>query len=144
MNGDLARFTSFFAPRESERVREFRLPFDIDADGAGGSSSKEVANVVVEPREPLVMLLPDVLAVPVRVELRLSAVRERRWLLIEPPKKSPIPIPEPGRAPKRLREMTSNPKMAARERDAVGVVGLEIALPVLNLNRPNWWTGACF
>ena len=42
MNGDLARFTSFFAPRESERVREFRLPFDIDADGAGGSSSKEV------------------------------------------------------------------------------------------------------
>ena len=139
MNGDLARLTSFLAPRESDRVLEFLLPLDIDADV--GSSSMDVASVVVETREYVVMLLPDVLAVPVSVELRLSAVRERRWLFIEPPKKSPIPIPEPGLEPNRLREITSRPKMAARERDAVGVVGLETELPVLNLKRPNCWTG---
>lgn len=44
---------------------------------------------------------------------------------------------DPGRAPKRLREMTSRPKIAARERDAVGVVGRETEF-VLNLNNPYW------
>ena len=133
MNGDFARFTSFFAPRESERVREFLLPFDMDADWPGSSSMIDVAAVVEDVREKRLRLLPPVLIVPVSVELRESVVRERRWLLIEPPKKSPIL--EPGRAPKRLRDITSRPKMAARERDAVGVVGRDTAF-VLNLNRP--------
>ena len=141
MNGDLARLTNFFAPRDRERVREFLLPLDIDEAEGGSSSIIDVASVVVELREKRVMLLPAVLALPVSVELRLSDVCERRCPFIEPPKKSPIPIPDPGREPNRLREITSRPKMAARERDAVGVVGLDMADPVLNLKRPNWWTG---
>lgn len=78
MNGDLARFTSFLAPRESDRVREFLLPFDMDADCPGSSSMTDVAAVVVEVREKRLKLLPPVLAVPVSVELRESVVRERR------------------------------------------------------------------
>lgn len=74
VNGDLARLTSFFAPRDRERVREFRLPLDIDADC--GSSSIDVAAVVEEVREKRPILLPAVL--PVSVELRESVVRERR------------------------------------------------------------------
>ena len=47
---------------------------------------------------------------------------------------------EPGRALKRLREIASKPKIAARERVvAVGVEGNEV-LPVRNLNKPNKWT----
>ena len=101
----------------------------------GSSSVLGVEIGLVELRENRDMLLPALLDPPVRVELRESVVRERRWLFIDPPKKSPML--EPGRAPNRLREMTSRPKMAARERDAVGVVGREIEL-VLNLNRPYW------
>ena len=78
MNGDFARFTSFFAPRESERAREFLLPFDMDADWPGSSSMIDVAAVVEDVRENRLRLLPPVLTVPVSVELRESVVRERR------------------------------------------------------------------
>ena len=55
--------------------------------------------------------------------------------MIDPPKRS-VFDEVPGKAPKRLREMTSNPNIAARERDAaVGVDGTEF-LPVRNLKRP--------
>lgn len=141
INGDFARFTSFFAPRESDRVREFLLLFESDEDCACGSSSipmMDVVAVVVEMRENRVALLEPLLNVPVSVDVRESVVRDRRWLFIEPPKKSPMAVP--GRAPKRLREITSRPNIAAREREAVGVAGREIEL-VLNLNKPYWWTG---
>lgn len=47
------------------------------------------------------------------------------------------PLPEPGSAPKRFRDIASRPKMAARERElAVGVDGTE-TFPVRNLNKPN-------
>lgn len=128
MKGDLARLTSFFA-RDSERALEFLLLLDIE-DGRD-PSSRDVAAVVEELCDQPVMLLPAVLLVS--VELRESFVRERRWPLIEPPKKSPMA--EPGRAPNRLREMTSRPNIAAREREAVGVVGRDTAF-VLNLNKP--------
>lgn len=96
---------------------------------------RDVDEVVVERRERRVELLPAVLVVPVRVELRLSVVRERRWLPTEPPKKS-VMLAAAEREPKRLREITSRPKIAAREREAVGVVGrLDVAF-VLNLNKP--------
>lgn len=50
------------------------------------------------------------------------------------------PLEEPGSALKRLREIASRPKMAARERAlTVGVDGMEL-FPVRNLNNPNWWT----
>ena len=134
MNGDFARFTSFFALFERERDLELLLLFDSD-EGGGSSSIREVDEVVVELREKRVELLPAVLAVPVSVELRLSAVRERRWLPTEPPKKS-VTLAAAEREPKRLRDITSRPKMATREREAVGVVGrLDVAF-VLNLNKP--------
>jgi hypothetical protein len=64
---------------------------------------------------------------------RLTMERERR-LATEPPKMSPLL--DPGRALKRLREMASRPKIAARERVlALGVAGAEL-LSVRNLNRP--------
>ena len=135
LNGDLARFTSFFAPRDSERARPDVL-FEKEP-ACMESSSTDVAAVVAEVCEKRPMLLPAVLTEPVSVELRLSAVRARLWPFMEPAKKSPMP--EPGRAPKRFREITSSPNIAARDRDAVGVVGRE-TLPVLNLKRPYWWT----
>lgn len=100
----------------------------------------DVAAVDEDVREKRLKLLPPVLTVPVSVELRESVVREsvvreRRWPLIEPPKKSPML--DPGRAPNRFRDMTSRPNIAARERDAVGVVGRETPF-VWNLNRPYW------
>ena len=56
--------------------------------------------------------------------------------LIDPPKMSPRLLP--GKALKRLREITSSPKIAARERlVAVGVEGIEF-FPVRNLKRPYW------
>ena len=55
MNGDFARFTSFFAPRESERVRELLLPFDMDEDW-GSSSVLGVEIGLVELRENRDML----------------------------------------------------------------------------------------
>jgi hypothetical protein len=61
---------------------------------------------------------------------------DRRELLMDPPKMSPRPVP--GKALKRLREIASSPKIAARERLlAVGVEGAEF-FPVRNLNRPYW------
>ena len=61
---------------------------------------------------------------------------DRREPLIDPPKISPRPLP--GKALKRLREIASSPKIAARERFiVVGVEGTEF-LPVRNLNRPYW------
>ena len=67
---------------------------------------------------------------------RLVADLVRLRPLIDPPKKSPIE--EPGLVLNRLREIASRPKIAAFER-AVGVPGSEL-LPVLNSNKPNWWT----
>ena len=59
---------------------------------------------------------------------------DRRDPLMVPPKMSPRPLP--GKALKRLREIASSPKIAARERPlTVGVEGTEF-LPVRNLNRP--------
>ena len=136
MNGDFALFTSFFAPLDNERDLELLLPLDIEAE-VGSSSITDVAAVVVELREKRVMLLPAVLTVPVSVELRLSVVRDRRWLFIEPPKKSDtLAAAAAEREPNRLREMTSRPNMAARERLAVGVVGRLEVVFVLNLNKP--------
>jgi len=61
---------------------------------------------------------------------------DRREPLIDPPKMSLRPLP--GKALKRLREMASSPKIAARERlVAVGVEGTEF-FPVRNLNKPYW------
>jgi hypothetical protein len=63
---------------------------------------------------------------------------DRREPFIDPPKMSARPAP--GNALKRLREMASNPNIAARERlIAVGVEGTEF-FPVRNLNSPYWWT----
>ena len=61
---------------------------------------------------------------------------DRREPLMDPPKMSPRLLP--GKALKRLREITSRPKIAARERlPAVGVGGREF-FPVRNLKRPYW------
>ncbi len=95
------------------------------------SSSADVANVVVDRCENLPILSPPVVVVWVYVD-ELAIDLERLWLLIEPAKKSPTD--EAGRELKRLREITSNPKIDALER-AVGVEGLEF-LPERNSNRP--------
>lgn len=125
-------FTSFLV-RESERVR--LLLFDSTSDS---SSSTDVAAVSVdgacEKRDMLLPFAVDML--PVYAEERLAVVLVRLLLLVEPPNRS---LATPGRELNRLREMTSNPNMAARDLFAVGVVGLEFC-PVLNLNSPYWWT----
>ena len=124
-------FTSFFV-RESERVRLLLL-FDSTNDS---SSSTDVAAVsvdgVCEKRDMLLPFAVDML--PVYAEERLAVVLVRLLLFVEPPNRS---LATPGRELNRLREMTSNPKMAARDLFAVGVVGLEFC-PVLNLNKPYW------
>lgn len=85
----------------------------------------------------VVVVVVPVAVVSVRVSGRLIADFERRWPPTEPPlpKGSRSPFEEPGRAPKRFREMTSRPKMCAFERRLDGVAGLE-GLFVWNLNNP--------
>lgn len=87
--------------------------------------------------ENLVRLPSPVVVLWVYVDVRLAVDLVRRWLLTDPPKKSPMD--DPGRELKRFLEMASKPKIAALER-AVGVDGAEF-LPVRNSNKPNWWTG---
>lgn len=55
---------------------------------------------------------------------------------MDPPKKSPLE--EPGIALSRFLEIASKLNVCARDLE-FGVAGRE-SLPVLNLNRPYWWT----
>jgi hypothetical protein len=122
-------------------------------------SSRRVLDFDPDDREPCIasssMLETLVAAVSVELERCEKAVKlpsellgaetddreaddfDRREPLMEPPKMSPRLVP--GKALKRLREMASSPKIAARERLMVGVEGMEL-FPVRNLNRPYWWT----
>ena len=80
------------------------------------------------------MRLPSAVeAVCVYVDERLVVDFVRLWLLIEPPKKSPMV--DPGRELKILREIASRPNIATRDL-AVGVEGRD-SLPVRNWNKPN-------
>lgn len=118
-----------------------RRVFDFDLDDLVplrvSSSILEilVAAVIVELErcEKRVKLPSELCA---ETEERETDDLDRREPLMEPPKMSPRPLP--GKALKRLREITSSPKIAARERlPAVGVEGTEL-FPVRNLKRPYW------
>jgi hypothetical protein len=96
-----------------------------------------VATVIVEFErvENFVRLSSAVAVVWVIVDDLLTDDLDRLEPLTDPPNKSPFA--EPGRAPKRFREMASKLNIWARERMlVVGVGGAEV-LPVRNLNRPN-------
>lgn len=132
-NAGLDDFLTSFLVREIEPVCLLLLDSTIDS-----SSSTDVAVVRVdgacEKRDMLLPFAVDML--PVYTDDRLAVVLVRLLLFVEPPN---ISLATPGRELKRLREITSNPKMAARDLFAVGVVGLEFC-PVLNLKSPYWWT----
>jgi hypothetical protein len=122
-------------------------------------SSRRVLDFDLDDREPCIasssMLETLVAAVsvePERCEKRVKLPSEllcaepddrepddfdRREPAMDPPKMSPRLAP--GKALKRLREIASSPKIAARERLTVGVEGTEF-FPVRNLNKPYWWT----
>ncbi len=125
---DLFRLTSF-------------LDFETERSPNESSSTNddmEVAAVDVERDENLIMLSAvPVVVVSVRVDERLIADFERRWLPIDPsfPNTSLSPL-DPGNAPNRFLEITSRPNKCARDRELTGVAGREVVC-VRNLNKPN-------
>ena len=119
-----------------------RLVLDFDLDDLVplrvSSSMLEIlvaaVSVELERCEKRVKLPSELLGA--ETEERETDDLDRREPLIDPPKMSPRLLP--GKALKRLREITSSPKIAARERlVAVGVEGIEF-FPVRNLKRPYW------
>lgn len=128
--GDFGRFflMSFFAFVSDCERRELALPVSADADPENDSrsSSKDVAAVMVEPREREDMretLLSAVTVDWVYVDDRLATVFDRLCVLIDPPKM--VSFDDPARAWKRFREMASKPNMPARVRLTVGVEGAD-------------------
>lgn len=114
------------------------LEIDLGLLRTDPPSSYTLVAAVERERWENLAILPsfDVDAVDAVVFERLTTDDRVRRLAIEPPPNM-SPLLEPTLALKRLREMTSNPKMPARDRwDALGVAGAE-SLPVLNLNNPN-------
>jgi hypothetical protein len=92
-----------------------------------------VAAVELERCENFMRLLSPVDVVWVYIDERLFVDFVRLWLLIEPPKKSPMA--DAGRELKRLRDIASRPNIAALDL-AVGVEGRD-SLPVRNWKKPN-------
>ena len=124
--GDLLR------PR-NERVLDFCLD---NREPSGVSSSilemlVAAVSVELERCEKRVKLPSELLCA--ETDERETDDLDRRELLMDPPNMSPRTVP--GKALKRLREMASNPNIAARERLIVGVEGTEF-FPVRNLKRP--------
>ncbi len=120
----------------SRRVFDFDLDDLVPLHVSSSMLETLVAAVIVEVErcEKRVKLPSELLGA--ETEEREADDLDRREPLIDPPKMSPRLLP--GNALKRLREITSSPKIAARERlVAVGVEGTEF-FPVRNLKRPYW------
>lgn len=118
------------------RVLDFGLDDTVPSRVSSSILDMLVAAVSVEPEccEKRVKLPSELLCA--ETDEREVDDLDRREPFMDPPKMSPRPAP--GKALKRLREMASSPKIAARERlIAVGVEGTEF-FPVRNLNRPYW------
>jgi hypothetical protein len=124
-SGDLPRCLRFRDERDGD---------DPAKNEPSSSPDTVVAAVEFDLCENL-KLLSAVEAVCVYVEDLLVVDFVRRWLFIDPEKKSPIepPLRVEGN---RVREMASNPNIDALDL-AVGVGGLEF-FPVRNWNNPNW------
>jgi hypothetical protein len=119
------------------RVLDFGLDDTVPSSVSSSILEMLVAAVSVElERCEKRVKLPSELLCAETDECETDDDLDRREPFMDPPKMSPRPAP--GKALKRLREMASNPNIAARERlVAVGVEGTEF-FPVRNLNRPYW------
>jgi len=118
------------------RVLDFGLDDTVPSSVSSSILEMLVAAVSVELErcEKRVKLVSELLCA--ETDEREADDLDRREPFMDPPKMSPRAAP--GKALKRLREMASSPKIAARERlIAVGVEGTEF-FPVRNLNRPYW------
>lgn len=142
---DLERLLTKLRPKEPFSLSELEPPGDfplLSVFLSGEREKKELSSspdtvvaavaVELERCENFMRLPSPVVVVCVYIDERLAVDFVRRWLLTDPPKKSPM---APGRVLKRFREIASRPKMDTLER-AVGVDGREFR-PVRNSNKPN-------